>query len=43
MKVDKLLREFLYSIYNKTWLDAGVIADAAFLSEQGIATGVLWV
>ncbi len=35
MKVDKLRREFYYSYDNKTWMDAGVIADAAFLSDQG--------
>ena len=35
MKVDKLRREFFYSLDNTTWLDAGVIADAAFLSDQG--------
>ena len=35
MKVDKLRREFFYSYDNKTWLEAGVIADAAFLSDQG--------
>jgi len=35
MKVDKLRREFYYSYDNKTWPDAGVIADAAFLSDQG--------
>jgi len=35
MKVDKLQRWFLYSYDNKTWLDAGIITDAAFLSDQG--------
>jgi len=35
MKVNKLRREFFYSYDNKTWLDAGAIADAAFLSDQG--------
>ena len=35
MKVDKLQRWFLYSYDNKTWMDAGVITDAAFLSDQG--------
>ena len=35
MKVDKLRREFFYSYDNLTWLDAGVVADAAFLSDQG--------
>lgn len=35
MKVDKLRREFSSSYDNKTWLDAGIIADAAFLSDQG--------
>jgi len=34
-KVDKLHREFFYSYDGKTWLVAGVIADAAFLSDQG--------
>lgn len=33
--VDKLRREFYYSYDNKTWLPAGVIADAAYLSDQG--------
>ena len=35
MKVDKLRREFFYSLDNKSWLEAGMIADAAFLSDQG--------
>lgn len=35
MKVDKLQRWFLYSYDNKTWMDAGAITDAAFLSDQG--------
>jgi len=35
MKVDKLQRWFFYSYDNKTWLDAGEITDAAFLSDQG--------
>lgn len=35
MKADKLRREFFYSYDNKTWLDAHVITDAAFLSAQG--------
>ncbi|MEI7423808.1 MAG: glycoside hydrolase family 43 protein [Prolixibacteraceae bacterium] len=35
MKVDKMHREFFYSYDNKNWLDAGVIEDAAFLSDQG--------
>jgi xylan 1,4-beta-xylosidase len=35
MKVDKMHREFFYSYDNKDWLDAGVIEDAAFLSDQG--------
>ena len=35
MKVDKLQRWFYYSYDNKTWLDAGEIEDAAFLSDQG--------
>jgi len=35
MKVNKLQRWFFYSYDNKTWLDAGVITDAAFLSDQG--------
>ena len=35
VKVIKLRREFYYSYDDKNWLDAGVIADAAFLSDQG--------
>lgn len=35
MKVDKLQRSFLYSYDNKTWMSAGDIPDAAFLSDQG--------
>lgn len=35
MKVDKMRREFHYSYDNKNWLDAGIIEDAAFLSDQG--------
>jgi xylan 1,4-beta-xylosidase len=35
MKVDRLRREFFYSYDNKIWFDAGLIADAAFLSDQG--------
>ena len=35
VKVDKLRREFFYSYDGKEWLDAGVIEDAAFLSDQG--------
>lgn len=35
MKVDKLQRWFFYSYDNKKWLDAGVIEDAGFLSDQG--------
>jgi xylan 1,4-beta-xylosidase len=30
-----LRRDFFYSYDNKTWLNAGRIADAAFLSDQG--------
>ena len=39
MKVDKLRREFFFSYDNKTWLDAGVITDAAFLSDQACGHG----
>jgi xylan 1,4-beta-xylosidase len=35
MKVDQLRREFSYSYDDKNWFDAGVIADASFLSDQG--------
>ena len=35
MRVDKLRREFFYSYDDKSWIDAGVIADASFLSDQG--------
>lgn len=35
IKVDKLRRDFYYSYDNKHWSNAGVIQDAAFLSDQG--------
>lgn len=35
MKVDCLKRTFYYSYDNQNWLEAGIIADAAFLSDQG--------
>ncbi len=35
VKVIKLRREFYYSYNGKNWMDAGVIADASFLSDQG--------
>jgi len=35
VKVDKLQREFYYSYDNKTWMSAGSIPDAAYLSDQG--------
>ncbi len=35
MKVDKLQRWFFYSYDNKTWMNAGTLPDAAFLSDQG--------
>ena len=35
VKVNKLHREFFYSYDDKNWLDAGIIEDAAFLSDQG--------
>ena len=35
MTVDKLRREFSFSYDNKSWFDAGVMADASFLSDQG--------
>ena len=35
MKVNQLRREFYFSYDNKNWIEAGVIADASFLSDQG--------
>ena len=35
VKVDKLRREFYYSYDNVKWNEAGIITDAAFLSDQG--------
>ena len=35
VKVDGLSRTFSYSLDNKTWTEAGKIADASFLSDQG--------
>ena len=35
VSVDKLRREFYYSYDNKNWFSAGVITDAAYLSDQG--------
>ena len=35
MSVDKLRREFYYSYDQKQWMNAGVIANASYLSDQG--------
>jgi len=35
MKVNKLQRSFFYSYDGKTWMSAGELSDAAFLSDQG--------
>jgi xylan 1,4-beta-xylosidase len=35
VKVNKLHREFYYSYDSKNWIEAGIIADSAFLSDQG--------
>ncbi len=35
MTVNKLQRSFSYSYDNKTWMSAGELPDAAFLSDQG--------
>jgi Beta-xylosidase len=35
MKVNKLHRNFSYSYDGKTWMNAGEILDASFLSDQG--------